>query len=86
MLSDLRRALPQPLLLLEIQTFKIATSAASAPSATPNLSSDGPLTFEKAEEHIGWVLPGGEAVLEFQTEDEKFHIWLNGLEKIQASK
>lgn len=50
-----------------------------------NLSSDGPLTFRKAEEQLSWVTPGGGAVLEFQTEDENFHFWLNSLKKIKAS-
>lgn len=52
------------------------------PNVTANLSSDGPLTFEKAEEQMGYVVPGGEAVLEFQAEDENFHFWFNGLKMI----
>lgn len=71
---------------MEPQTLKAATLQASAPNVTANLSSDGPLTFEKAEEQLGYVVPGGEAVLEFQTEDENFHFWFNGLKMIQASK
>lgn len=78
----LRPDLLWSLLLLEPQTLKIATLQAKAPNVTANLCSDGPLTSEKAEEQMGYVVPGGGAVLEFQTEDENFHFWFNGLKMI----
>lgn len=67
---------------MEPQTLKIATLQANVPNVTANLSDDGPLTFEQAEEQMGYVVPGGEAVLEFQAEDENFHFWFSGLKMI----
>ena len=80
--QPLRPDLLWSLLLLEPQTLKIATLQANVPNVTANLSSDVPLTFEKAEEQMGYVVPGWEAVLEFQAEDENFHFWFNGLKMI----